>query len=339
MTPTRIHIVAPANPLFPDAAKLGFRRVDDYVAFVRRSLPAPFRLTFERKVLHAKEAEFHGGRTDDAARVGDLQSALDDPATLAIVATNGGAYLSRILPDIDFSPLAKRRTPLWAFGFSELTGLVNLVASYRGGRGVYWLGPNFIGWHVRPLATARDAFAEFWRILPQLCTRGAVPDLPHFAFGPLRGELSSGRLTSGRVRLVGGCLSVLAALVGGLIGRRLRPDRKWLIIEDIKETPYRVDRCLAALKVAGWFERVAGVLVGDFRMTHTDAQPAVLELLPYHLPPGRNIPVVATHSFGHLWPNLPVLLNRPVQLTVRRRRVEIEALPCHHPTVLYPQST
>ena len=158
-------------------------------------------------------------------------------------------------------------------------------------------------------------------------------------FGPLRGELHSGRLTSGRVRLVGGCLSVLAALVGGPIGRRLRPDRKWLIIEDIKETPYRVDRFLAVLKVAGWFERVAGVLVGDFRMTHTDTQPAVLELLPYHLPRGRNIPVVATHSFGHLWPNLPVLLNRPVHLTVQRRRVEIETLACYHPTMLYPQST
>ena len=117
-------------------------------------------------------------------------------------------------------------------------------------------------------------------------------------------------------------------LVGAIRARR-RADRdgKWLIIEDVKETPYRVDRFLAALKVAGWFERVAGVLVGDFRMTHTDTQPAVLELLPYHLPPGRNIPVVATHSFGHLWPNLPVLLNRPVQLTLRRRGVEIETLP------------
>jgi muramoyltetrapeptide carboxypeptidase len=327
MTPNRIHIIASANPLLPDAAKLGVSSVDDYVAFVRQSLPPPFRLTFDRKVLRAKEQERHGGRMDDAARVRDLQGALNDPATLAIVATNGGAYLSRILPHIDFSPLARRRTPLWAFGFSELTGLVNLVASYRGGRGVYWLCPNFLGWHVRPLDAAREAFAEFWRILPQLCTGRGAPDTLHFTFGPLRGELCSGRLTSGRVRLVGGCLSVLSALVGGPIGRRIRPDGKWLIIEDIKETPYRVDRHLAALKLAGWFERVGGVLVGDFRMMHTDTQPAVLELLPYHLPRGRNIPVVATHSFGHLWPNLPVLLNRPVQLTVRRRSVGIEASP------------
>ena len=155
------------NPLLPDAAKLGVRNVDDYVAFVRRSLPAPFRLTFDRKVLQAKEQEQHGGRTDDAARVRDLQGALNDPATLAIVATNGGAYLSRILPHIDFSPLAQRRTPLWAFGFSELTGLVNLVASYRGGRGGWKCGRLYVLLAGRELRIWSNAPVAMPNVLPK----------------------------------------------------------------------------------------------------------------------------------------------------------------------------
>lgn len=273
--------------------------------------------------MHAREDEWHGGRRDDRARIRDLQNALDDPATLAIVATNGGAYLSRILPHLDFSALARRRHPLWAFGFSELTGLINLVARHRGGRGMYWLCPNFLGWHLRPEAVARAAFAEFWQLLPQVCAGGRPNDAKHLCFEPIRGELRAGEARPGTVRLVGGCLAVLAALVGGAIGRRLRPDGRWLFLEDIKETPYRIDRHLAALKVAGWFERIAGLIVGDFRMMHTDTQPAVLEILKYHLPRERCIPIVATRSIGHVWPHVPVVLNRPLRVAVRGRQVEI----------------
>jgi muramoyltetrapeptide carboxypeptidase len=323
MNADRVHLVAPANPLFPDAAKLGFRDVAEYVGFVREHLPPNLRLTWSRLVLRAVEDEWHGGRRDDRARIGDLQNALADPTTLAIVATNGGAYLTRLLPHLDFSLLARRRRPLWIFGFSELTGLVNLVARQRGGRGVYWLCPNFLGWHLRPPAVARDAFAEFWRLLPEVCTGRWPGGARHLCFEPIRGELHGGKLVSGHVRLVGGCLAVLAALVGGRIGRRLRPDGRWLFMEDIKEAPYRIDRHLAALKVAGWFERVAGVLIGDFRMMHADTQPAVLELLPYHLPAGRKVPIVTTQAVGHVWPHTPVLLNRPLKLTAYRGRVEI----------------
>ncbi len=81
----------------------------------------------------------------------------------------------------------------------------------------------------------------------------------------------------------------------------------------------------AALKLAGWFDRVAGVLVGDFRMMHADTQPAVVELLRYHLPASRRVPVVTTRSFGHVWPMTPVLLNRPVRLASRGRTVTIWA--------------
>jgi muramoyltetrapeptide carboxypeptidase len=94
-----------------------------------------------------------------------------------------------------------------------------------------------------------------------------------------------------------------------------------LALEDIKETPYRIDRFLAALKIAGWFDRCAGVLVGDFCSGQTDTQPAVLELLRYHLPDPLHTPVVTTRSFGHIWPLAPVPINRPLRLDLRRSKV------------------
>lgn len=328
MTPNRIHLVAPANPLEPEVRRFGFDSVDAYLDAVRQNIPRGYRLTFSRQTLRAAEREMHGGREDDRARIRDLNAALADPRVAAIVATNGGAYLARVLPHLDFSPLEARTAPLWALGFSELSAFVNLVSRYRGGRGVYWLCPNYLSWRVTPMGAAREAFDEFWRRLPDMLEHWSGGELGEppaaLPLGPIRGQIVSGRCSSGRIRVVGGCLSTIAAASGGAIGRRIRPRRgEWLALEDIKEAPYRIDRFLATLKIAGWFENVGGVLVGDFTAGQTDTQPAVLELLPYHLPAGRATPVVATRSFGHTWPIVPVLLNRPLRLERRGATVEI----------------
>ncbi len=324
MLPNRVHLIAHANPLAPDLPRFGFDTVEEYVAFARQHLPDPLRLTCDPRLLEAVERPMHGGRSDDAARVRDLQRALNDPRTRAIVAASGGAYLTRLLPHLRFDALARRENPLWVLGFSELSTLVNYVAGTRAGRGLYWLGPNFLGWRIEPAEVARAALAEFWRVLPEVLAGRRPRATQYIPFDPIRGTLVRGRVRTGRVRLVGGCLAVLAAIAGEL-SRRMRPAGKWLFIEDIKETPYRIDRHLAAFKVAGWFERIAGVLVGDFRMMHEDTQPAVLELLKYHLPPRRNVPVVTTRSIGHVWPLVPVLVNRPVPMTVRGTDVTIAA--------------
>jgi muramoyltetrapeptide carboxypeptidase len=320
--PERVHVIAHAGPPRNDLRKLGFASAAEYLAFIRAHTPPPLRLTATARLFEAVEDEWHGGRRDDAARIRDLQAALHDPNTRAIVAANGGAYFARILPHVDFSPLARRRAPLWVLGFSELTTLVNLVASFRCGRGLYWLCPNYAAWKVRPLSAARAAFAEFWRLLPEVLA-GRRPEAEHLALGPIAGEWVAGRLRGGPVRLIGGCLAVLVAMLAGPLGRRLRPDGRWLFLEDIKEAPYRIDRHLAALKLAGWFERIAGLVVGDFHTGEADTQPAVLELLKYHLPRQRRLPVVRTRAFGHIWPPVPVPVNRPLRLAARGRQVTI----------------
>jgi muramoyltetrapeptide carboxypeptidase len=322
-SPRRIHLIAHANPLEPEVKQFGFVDADEYVAFAEQHLPKPLRLTCNLRLLKAEEFAWAGGRQDDAARIRDLQRALDDPQTLAIVATNGGAYFTRILPHLDFSTLAKRSTPLWALGFSEMTPFVGAVASYRGGRGLYWLCPNWLGWRIRPEEAARAALGEFWQILPEVFAGKHPAEARHVPLGPLEGEIVQGRVRAGRVRLVGGCLAVLAAAITGPLEKRLRPRNKWLILEDIKESPYRIDRHLASLKLAGWFDCAAGLIVGDFRMIHQDTQPAVLELLKYHLPRDRKLPVITTRSFGHVWPQMPVLLNQPLALETRGRAVTI----------------
>jgi muramoyltetrapeptide carboxypeptidase len=323
----RVHLLCHANPAGPDVRRLGFADLGEYMAFIRRQLGGDIALTYSRRLFEATEDQNRGGRRDDELRIRDLQGALDDPRTVAIIAVSGGGYFSRILPHVDFSPIARRRAPLWAFGFSEMTTLVNIVASYPQGRGVYWLCPNYLAWKIRPARAARAAFGEFWRMLPSMLGGSPRPDGPGALVDPrlrLTGRLVAGSVASDRVRLAGGCLSVLAAFVGGRLGRRVRPDGRWLAIEDINEAPYRIDRWLAALKLAGWFDRMAGVLVGDFHTKDDrDQSAAVGELLRFHLPPQRRLPVVLTRDFGHVWPMAPLSLNRPLELRVRGGRVEI----------------
>lgn len=329
----RIHFVCPAGPLTRDLERFGTRSAAAYLALVRQCVPDALAWTTDARLFRTVEDEQRGGRRDDAARIRDLQSALDDPATVAIVAARGGAYLTRILPHLDFSPLTGRGRPLAVFGFSELTTLVNLAATYPRGRGVYWLCPNFLAWKIQPRSRAMAAMGEFWRIIAQIAV-GDGADAPrrgqavhaddafaHDAALPLHdvtAKIASGRVRPGFAPIIGGCLSVLAAAAGTPLFRRLRPDGRWLAIEDIHEAPYRIDRYLATLKLLGWFERVAGVLVGDF---HADEQPdqrrAVLELLRFHLPAHHPPPVAMTRDFGHTWPIVPVPIGRAVRVTVR----------------------
>ncbi|MBK8913632.1 MAG: LD-carboxypeptidase [Phycisphaerales bacterium] len=352
----RIHLLGHANPSAKDFPRLGVRCAAQLIERIRAALPEAYRLTAEPRILEAAEDQQRGGRRDDRARVRDIHDALRDPATVAIIALNGGAYFSRILPDIDLSPLDRRARPLLATGFSEMTGWVNLVARRRFGRGVYWLCPNYLGWKIAPPPAAHSAYDEFWRRMPEwlerfagsgqaaAARRNATPterrsravDLPNartgrvpgsaqaIACAPLRGTLVQGSAAGGAVRLAGGCLSVLTTCVGGPIGRIVDPRGRWLLLEDVNEAPYRVDRMLASLRVAGWLERVAGVLIGDF---HTAEQPdhrrAVLEVLRFHLSPARRTPVVLTRSFGHVWPMTPLPLNRPLRMQIRGRSVTL----------------
>lgn len=330
--PRRIHLISHAGSALKDIARFGLPDAAALLALARRHLPDGWRLTAKRRFFEVADDEAHGGRHDDDARVADLNDALRDPQTAAIVAANGGAYFSRILPRLDFSALSRRRRPLWCFGFSEMTTLVNVIAGYRQGRGVYWLCPNYLAWKIRPREHAVRAFADFFRALPLWMGKwnrsghraggdandGAADGFPTPV---ISGRVVRGRATSGTVRLVGGCVSVLAAMVGSPLARRLPIRGRWLSIEDVNEAPYRVDRCLAALKMAGWFERLAGVLVGNFHTAEVDQQAAVVDTLRYHAPP--EMPIVATRDFGHVWPMSALLLNRPLQLEVDGRSVRI----------------
>jgi muramoyltetrapeptide carboxypeptidase LdcA involved in peptidoglycan recycling len=198
---------------------------------------------------------------------------------------------------------------------------------------IHDLGPGFI----------RAGLNEYSRLHPDLLTeqqaRERFPQEFMNFFGEVRGIIEglgsarriTGRLAAGALpedceaTFVGGNLAVLVTLLGTPFRKAIDPAGRWLLIEDINESPERIDRRLAQLKLAGSFQRCAGLLVGDFREKDKDHQPAVLELLPFHLAPDRAIPIITTRDVGHVWPMAPLPLGRSVRMKRTGSEVEVDA--------------
>jgi muramoyltetrapeptide carboxypeptidase len=178
---------------------------------------------------------------DDDLRRSDLQRMLDDPAVRAIFCARGGYGSQRLVPDLDLAPLA--RAPKAVVGYSDATALLAAV-----------VGAGVVGVHGPMVAQdmARGLSARSEDHLRRL-----LADPGYLWEAELAEIVRPGRAVG---RLVGGCLSVVAALLG--TPWALDTDGAILFLEDVGERPYRLDRLLTQLRQAGTLDRLAGLVFG-----------------------------------------------------------------------------
>jgi len=313
-----VHLIAVGSSIASRLSKLGLGDVDELRARVAGALGGQFRVTADRACWLANEDDRRGGRTDDVRRARDLQRALGDDRVAAIVALAGGAWFTRVLRRIDFGVLQRRTTRVHLFGSSEMTPLINIAGRYRQAIGVHDVMPVFLLDVVRPKRRAASAFDACWADVARMISGNASSRV-------LTGTLLSGRLPGqSTIRVVGGNLTLVAAMMGGPFARVVSGRGRWLALEDINEKPERIDRMLAQLRMAGALDGLEGVLLGDFHRGKDDLHDAVVSLLRFHIPT-RAIPVVGRCNFGHIWPAAPLPLHRPLQMTRRGREVRINA--------------
>ena len=325
MARNRIHLIGPAGSCGAFVRALGLAGADELITLVQRLVGEAYRVTGNAAIIETTEDEAHGGRADDAQRAADIQKALADDDVRAVVAIRGGAWLTRVMPHIDFSVLDRRNGPITVFGFSEISSLVNIVAGYTQGFGVYDMSPAFLTYGLRKRAAAAQN-AEDPKAAMRSHLLGEFGDYFRDVVRMLHGsgsartitaKLCSGAWPTNRViEIVGGNLAIVSALVGTRYDACIRPDGRWLLIEDVNEKIERIDRMLAHFSLAGFWESCAGLLVGDFHLDDEHLTPSVCELLPYHLPSDRSIPVLTTRDIGHVWPMSPVPLARPLPLAI-----------------------
>ena len=324
----RIHLVAPAGSCQPFVRALGLKSAGALLPYVQAIVGERFVVTGDEALLGAEEDELCGGRSDDAARARNIETALGDSRIAAMVGVRGGAWFTRILSRIDFGVLERRRGRIAVFGFSELSSLVNIVGVHSAGFGVHDMGPAFLVYGLRrhaQLARGGESAGEADEAWMGEHLAGEVHgyfrDVVQMLDGQPSARVIYARLMQGEldpsrpIHFVGGNLTVFTKLIGTRFQRCIDPEGRWLVLEDLNEKPERIDRMLAQLSLAGFWERCEGVLLGDFHRREADLSAAVSALLPYHLPTDRTVPVLRTRNVGHVWPMSPLPLHHPVMLT------------------------
>lgn len=174
---------------------------------------------------------------DDAHRLGALIEALQRDDLDGVWALRGGSGVTRILRDVPWEALPSK--PI--LGFSDLTPLLDAWAA-RGHVAVHGPVVHSLG------ITDAASLTHLRRLL-------AGEDV-----APLRGQSLVAGEASGP--LVGGNLALIAATCGTPF--QLDADGALLVLEDIGEAPYKIERMLAQLRDSGVLDGIAGVVLGDF---------------------------------------------------------------------------
>jgi muramoyltetrapeptide carboxypeptidase len=231
----------------------------------------------------------------DERRARELQEAIDDPVVRAIFCARGGYGATRILDHIDTSLLTTH--PRWLVGYSDITAL-HARWTAAGVQSVH--GPN-----VQGLAWLNDEERhEFFAALEQPTSAIAFHGLQVLREGDATGPL------------VGGNLALLGAMCGTADFPPL--DGAVLLLEDVNEKPYRVDRLLTQLRRAEVFERVAAVALGRFSQSPPAEDGVTMEQVLADRLSDLRCPVVAGLLIGHDGRNVPVRLGARVRVTGSR---------------------
>ncbi len=198
------------------------------------------------------------GRRGFQERVADLHEMFADRSVAAIFSLQGGYGTPRLLDRLDYDLI--RRNPKILLGYSDITGL-HLAISRKSGL-VTFHGPNLLGsLPPRTLESLKKALFVAEPI-------GEVTNPEET--DPLNAEFPLRTVAPGvaRGRLTGGNLTLIAHTMG--TPYEIDTTDRILLLEDTGEAPYRIDRMLVQLRLAGKLQAAAGIVFG----TCTDCGPS-----------------------------------------------------------------
>ena len=258
------------------------------------------------EVSEGTHARGHWGRFagTDEERLEDIQDAMQDPSVDAILCSRGGYGLQRIIDRIQMDGCTKP-----VIGFSDITAMHNMWAC----AGVPSLH-SIMCKHIATLPEDSEPIVALRRVL-----EGKSVEY-HIAPHPLN------RYGEAKAPVIGGNLSVLYGLQGTPYDIRsilnyqlsiLNYQKPLLLIEDVGERHYHIDRMIRNLKMSGVLGYLGGLVVGQFSECEDDPgmNCTVYETIKEAVAE-YDYPVLFNAPFGHVEHNLPVWLGKEAQLSV-----------------------
>lgn len=277
----RIAIVSPASIIKPQVvySTLPVLTDEGWVAYVGEN-------TFARHGTYAGTYE---------QRYSDLETALTDPDTRAIICARGGYGVVHLLDRLNRLPL--RDDPKWVVGYSDISALHALMSAH-GIKSIHAPMTKHIAEHHGKDEDSRRLFALL---------RGENPDVRVSPF-------SKNRCGTAEGLLLGGNLAVIAGLISTPFDV-FRPG-SILFIEDVAEPIYKVERILYTLKLNGTLAKLAGLIVGRFTNYVGDRDNDTMEDMIQNMVADYDYPVAYNVPIGHVDHNIPMLCSSTVSLQV-----------------------
>lgn len=246
----------------------------------------------------------YSGRVEE--RLSDLQQAMDDPTVRLILCSRGGYGVVHLLPCLDFT--AFQSSPKWVVGYSDVTALH--AALQR--QGVASLHAPM----AKHLAEEGEGDVAVQHLHDILFGRSLHYELPVVEHQHLN---RPGTVTG---RLFGGNLSVFTSLLGTKYAKI--PKGGILFLEDIGEEPYKVDRMIHQLYLAGVFDRIGGLIIGQFTDYKEDPEMHSSLLQSLHdVVKEADLPLCFGFPTGHVRANYPLLMGLNATLTVTESGIHL----------------
>ena len=283
----RVAVVAPAGPFDRASFEAGLAPLEQR-----------YRVQFDAHLF--ERHRYLAG--SDSRRLSQLRAALTDPEIRAVFCARGGYGTMRLLPR-----LAEEFAAIRADGWKPLVGFSDITALHQGlqRQGLVSIhGPVVTQLAAQPESARERLFA----LLESGSAPTSVAGTNTYVGGTVEGPL------------LGGNLTVFTRLLGTQFLPRL--EGAILLLEEVGERPYRLDRMWTHLALAGAFRKVAGIVLGSFsRCEEKDADYTGAEVLR-DLAVETGLPCAAGFHIGHSDINEAVPLGVRVRLDADARRLD-----------------
>jgi muramoyltetrapeptide carboxypeptidase len=204
-----------------------------------------------------------------------------------------------LLPQLDFT--AFRANPKWVVGYSDVTALHSALQL----QGVVSLHAPM----AKHLAEENEEDVAVSYLHDILFDRSLHYQILVKEQQPLN------RTGQAKGRLFGGNLSVFTSLLGTKFAKI--PKGGILFLEEIGEHPYKVDRMIRQLLLAGVFDRIGGMIVGQFTDYEEDDQMSAPLLQSIRdAVNGYSFPLCFGFPVGHVKENYPLLMGMQAEMIV-----------------------
>lgn len=292
----KIGLVAPASPVLQDRIEPSIKAME--------ALGLKVSLGESCRGVHG----FLAG--NDKLRANDINKMFEDKSIKGVFAIRGGYGCGRILDMLDYDMISKN--PKVFAGYSDVTILHNIFNKKC----------NFITFHAPMPASELYKGVDDYTL--DYFKKNIFSDKP---LGVIRNPEGQDfkTLVNGRAKgkLVGGNLSLVVSTMG--TPYELNTKNKILFLEDVDETPYKIDKMLLQLKQCGKFKDAAGIILGAWTDCEAKDEAKSLSLMEVfeELIIPENKPTIYNLACGHCLPTISLPLGAKVIIDADKREIEI----------------